>query len=367
MRRKLLMKIIEIKTHGLDIFNYIANAKHQLSNNKSNDGMRFTKNLDFILSNTRIFIHVADVSLLELFVMKSICSEVRFGGITVAIPETMGDKAPSVLSDFIDLHKTIYSDGDIELPFDTFNMLPLKLIRTNAVLSFAGSPVLNLLGISSIDSWDTVKDINELIEKNFLGTFKNKIVSLCDVVDILSQYAIENKFFRNIPNGQLVSLAYISTNDNYFSFYLDDELRKLPSKEAAEIQQKNLVSVVQDTKNKDLHYTFALKTSFFTFMYFYLKGLVNAYSALQETAGSNMIVLSDVIKSKYNVRIDNIIKKFNSNPAPSIWDAFQNIIAGQQIKYIITVSDDTKIETMSEELRVIEAFVSSSIYAINKL
>lgn len=363
------MRIEEIRAYGFDIFKYLTSAKHQLNNNKSNDGMKFTKNLDFILSNTKIFISIDDVSLLELFVMKSICNEVTLHGIKGKIPETITGTPPKILTDFVSLHDSIYDDSDIENIRDAFNMLPLKLIRTKATLSFTGSSVLNLIGITSVNSWDTIKDFNGLIEKNFLDTFKNKITSLCDSIDILSQYGIECRFFKNIPNGQIISLSYISTNENYFSFYLDDELSKLPSKEAAEKQQKNLVSVITDTKknNNSLNYTYSLKTSFYTFMYFYLKGLVSAHSALQETAGSNLIILSDVVKSKYNVRIDDLVKEFKSVSSPSVWDVFQNIIAGQQIKYIITISDSTKIEPINEELRLINAFINSSISAIKKL
>lgn len=374
------MNVTEVKTYGLDILDIATNAKMSGTENSNHNGVKFTKDLNFILSNIQVVMKVDAVTLFELMFLKDISSAINIASTYINNWKYLAnEKCAEIVDGLIHLAKQMESDTDVTENYnDPYNLLPTYVILSDVILSFTGPTLINILGITNIEKWNTLSDdndaINKLIKNNFYDMVGNKYKGFFSSIDILSSFSCENKFYKNLTKSSNITLAYTSTDYGNFSFLLDDKLRKLPKEEALKIQKDSLNEFVRETPPEaSVKYSFVIKSTFKTFISFYLAGVVTSYNPIQETLQNDTVVLGEIIRNKYQTRATELISQLKDmltkiTVTPVLLT--EAMCSGQLMKYTVTIPEGYKIKPITntdEETKVLQSFIDMSIEAFNKM
>ena len=308
------MKIKKVRVCGFDKLH--AGYKECIKENRAG----FGDGLFTFLNHQMISLELENITTIELFYLKKFCSQVK------VIDSSYGnfvDKKDALdlnqkIGGLLEVHNTIIQDDDISK--DTSvpdNILPIGCRQYHVVTVFKGAKISAITGslIQNLfkdeeNHFENLYIGNMLLENRIAALFYNAFYSFISAemtnMDIITEFVTDRSYYQYADTS--CSIAHVNSPFGELSLYGNDS--------AGLSKQIDVIKKSMETSPYELYdmtyLTFCLRTTFHTFMEFYLHSpYVVDHENLKLTFSVDEIFVDSDIKQKYQARILNSFEYLN--------------------------------------------------------
>ena len=330
--------------------------------------MSFGIDIFSFLEHCSISITLDGITLMELFFLKQIASEI--------LPNTFDytnenfkkdEKVLPYIDNLLAIHKEMQDDTDLSnvhpkaldaiLPSGCFKFGLTAVFKGRNITSITGSNVINIFLDEGRfpETYPGNTKVKNNIGYYFYNNFYKYIASINTNFDLISDYMIHNTYYQYLDSG--CNLAHISSPYGGVSFFGNDAL-------GLKLQMKEIQSSIKENKDVygfrgiDLHLVANTDIQTFFEISMNIPNIITDHENFNIVIAKNdHIMIEELIAKKYIVRLNELFEKVNEckerirNPkgdkskelgkAKSFdINVYNYIIAGSPIKYSMRIPLD---------------------------
>lgn len=310
----------------------------------------YGNNLFDYLNHCMIAIELDNLTAIETLYLKKITSSLNI--LDEEYGNFISEKEVDIhqkVNGLLEIHDELVNDTDIDEK-DTYidNILPIGCKMFHVIAVFKGAKITTITGALIEDLFKDGKDFldiypgNMIIENKVAEKFYNSFYTFMSEqvtsLDIVTEFMTTKKFYNYADN--ICSLSYVNTPFGELTFFGNTQDRMNSEIMNIRGSMKTSPYVLGDS----ILFNFTMKTSFSTFMMFYLStNYVADHENFKLVFLKENIVLGKPILDKYNARISNCIdylasfkKGLNDDPSINL-NKFNFIFNGTEIIYNLQI------------------------------
>ena len=310
----------------------------------------YGNNLFDYLNHCMIAIELDNLTAIETLYLKKITSSLNI--LDEEYGNFINEKEVDIhqkVNGLLEIHDELVNDTDIDKK-DTYidNILPIGCKMFHVIAVFKGAKITTITGALIEDLFKDGKDFldiypgNMIIENKVAEKFYNSFYTFMSEqvtsLDIVTEFMTTKKFYNYADS--ICSLSYVNTPFGELTFFGNTQDRM----NSEIINIRGSMETSPYVLGDNILFNFTMKTSFSTFMMFYLStNYVVDHENFKLVFLKENIVLGKPILDKYNARVSNCIDYLTSfkkglNDDPSInLNKFNFIFNGTEIIYNLQI------------------------------
>lgn len=392
------MIVADVKTENIDKLISVYQEGKTNENFKKLFGNRITA----LLNHVKINFIISDLGIFEYYFMKKLATTISLPNHgqyrisnSMVKPETYPERY-SIIKQLEVIEQEIMNDEDIESIKDIYDIpffLPIGMVKMDSVfVTFSGENIL-LFSNGFIEKFvesilnKTEEEIKNFFIQELIQSFYSFMATHVSNVDVLSEYAIQSRYYKYIGLKDITRAAEVSCPAGMMSFFgeasdhINEDIVKI----------RDFLTHSPDEKYR-VEYSFILNTDIYTFLMIdQLCPWIKDHQPFKILIGRPddaippyMSLYNDV-HTKYKKRLEEIYKNYTSiknvvvqTPEENL-NRYNYILCNQKIKYTLSFSlseflqivsisnDDVRIWGSSGSRTITDRRVSEIFKVIFKL
>lgn len=311
----------------------------------------FGNDLYKLLDHCMIGLELTNVTSIEAFYLRRFCSSVKIVDKSYSNFDHGDNRELSqMVSGLLDIHDQLIQDNDMNPQMAYDDILPIGSIKYHLVCMFQGFKILTLTGaliqnIFLVDNklpgfYPGDNAIENKIGEVFYQEFYSYILKESSQFDLVTSFITNKKFYQYAEDR--INIADVITPYGSITFFGNDQDNLNRQINQIKESMKDLPYVYEDL----IKVTFIIRSSFQSFMYFYLNPNFNIldHDNLKLIFADPFIQVDNMILTKYGARIHSFFDFIASYKSSLLNDTKVNlnkynyIFNGNQITYSLQFS-----------------------------